>query len=62
MTYSLDYTLSVTYNNLELKVDDNVNFLGMCVDHHLNWKQQSEKLLKKIEYSMFYAQEVTVCC
>jgi hypothetical protein len=32
---ALEYTLSVTYNNLGLKVDDNVNFLGMYVDRHL---------------------------
>jgi hypothetical protein len=32
---------------LGLKVDDDVNFLGMYVDGHLNWKQQTEKLLKK---------------
>jgi hypothetical protein len=41
-----EYKLSVTYNNLGLKVEDNVTFLSMYVDRHLNWKQHSEKLLK----------------
>jgi hypothetical protein len=50
---TLEYTLSVTYNNLGLKVDNNVNFLGMYVDRHLNWKQQSEKLLKKLNTACF---------
>lgn len=50
--HALEYTLSVTYNNFGLKVDNNVKFLGVIVDRHLNWKQ-SEKLLKKLNTACF---------
>jgi hypothetical protein len=59
---ALEYTLSITYNNLGLRADDNVKFLGMYLDSHLNWKQYTENLVKKIEHCMFHASEVTVCC
>jgi hypothetical protein len=36
--HTLDYTLSVTYNNFGLEVDNSVIFLGMIVDRHQNWK------------------------
>jgi hypothetical protein len=49
----LEYTLSVTYNNFRLKAVDNVNFLDMYLDCQLNWKQQSEKLLKKFNTACF---------
>jgi hypothetical protein len=42
---SLEYTLSVTYNNLGLRADDNVKFLGMYLDCRLNWKHP-ENLVK----------------
>jgi hypothetical protein len=42
-----EYTLSVTYNNLGIKVDNNVTFLGMYVDPHLNWNLHTAKLKKK---------------
>jgi hypothetical protein len=51
--HTLDYTLSVTYNNSGLEVDNCVLFLGMIVDRHLNWKLQSEKLLKKLNTACF---------
>jgi hypothetical protein len=50
---SSDLKLLVTYNNLGLKVEDNVKFIGMYVDRHLNWKQHSEKLLKKLNTACF---------
>jgi hypothetical protein len=33
---ALEYTLSVTYNNLGLRAGDNVKFLVMYLDCHLN--------------------------
>jgi hypothetical protein len=50
---ALEYTLSVTYNNLSLRADDNVKFLGMYLDCHLNWKQHSENLVKKLNTACF---------
>jgi hypothetical protein len=49
----LHYILSVTYNNLGLKVEDNVKFLGMYVDRHLNRKQHYEKLREKLNTMCF---------
>ena len=50
---SPEYTLPVTYNNFRLKDVDTVNFLGMYLDCQLNWKKQSDKLLKKLNTACF---------
>ena len=50
---SPECTLAVTYNNFRLKDVDNVNSLGMNLDCQLNWKKQSEKLLKKLNTACF---------
>jgi hypothetical protein len=50
---SPEYTLSVIYNNFRLKVVDNVRFLGMELDCQLNWKQYTEKYLKKLNMACF---------
>jgi hypothetical protein len=50
---SSGYTLSVTYNNFGLKVDDNIKFLAMYVDCHLNWNLQIEKLKKKMNTACY---------
>jgi hypothetical protein len=50
---SPEYTLLVIYNNCRLKVVDNVKFLGMDLDCQLNWKQNAEKLLKKMNIACF---------
>jgi hypothetical protein len=52
---ALEYPLHIVYNNQDLNIDENVKFLGMHLDCHLNWKQHSDNLVKKIEYCMFHA-------
>jgi hypothetical protein len=40
------YPIHTTYNNEDLNVTENVKFLGMYLDCHLNWKQHTDKLVK----------------
>jgi hypothetical protein len=55
---SPEYTLSVIYNNFRLKVVDNMKFLGMELDYQLNWKQYTEKLIKKLNIACFMVRKL----
>jgi hypothetical protein len=48
-----EYSLSVIYNNVRLQDVDNVKFLGMDLDSHLNWKHYAGKLLRKLNIACF---------
>lgn len=45
---ALDYSLHLAYNGQDLNFDDDVKFLGVCLDGHLTWKQYSDNLINKL--------------
>jgi hypothetical protein len=50
---ALEYPLHTVYNNQDLNIDENVKFLGMHLDCHLNWKQHSDNSVKKLSTACF---------
>jgi hypothetical protein len=48
-----EYPLHIVYNNQDLNIDENVKFLCMHLDCHLNWKQHSDNLVKKLSTACF---------
>lgn len=50
---SIPIQLNINYNNLSITKCENINFLGLLIDQHLNWKEHVNAVCNRLDRFVF---------